>query len=80
MYWLCHYNKDIIYLEQVQRRATKLVVGLQTKNYGERLKAPDLYFLIIETYKILTSNEDINRNQFFELSTKKFTRGHSMKL
>ena len=80
--------KDIDMLEQIQRRATKLIPGLRDLRYEERLKECGLTTLEtrrvrgdqIEVFKILNGYENIDSNIFFEIKESKITRGHNYTL
>jgi ribonuclease P/MRP protein subunit RPP40 len=80
-------QKDIDLIEGVQRRATKLVVGMKGMSYEERLKFLDMTTLetrrvrgnLIEVFKILKGMEDVKKEQFFTMENG-CRRGHELKL
>ena len=87
--WSPYLERDITLLENVQRRATKVVKDLKDKEYPERLKALKLTKLedrrtrgdMILTYRLLNGLEDIDYQKFFTLDTRVYNlRGHSKKL
>jgi hypothetical protein len=86
--WSPYYSKDIKVLEDVQKRATKLVYDFKDLSYEARLKKMGLTSLklrrirgdMIEVYKILTGREKVDKNYFFTASNNTRVRGHKYKL
>ena len=90
--WSPSLRKNIIALENVQRRATKCVPGLQSKSYSERLKSLGLPTLVyrrirgdmIETYKITSGLYDKEVGNIFvmyrDVVIREGLRGHNKKI
>ena len=82
--------KHITALENVQRRATKLIPGYKELDYKERLKRLNLPTLsyrrlrgdMIEIYKILTGKYDssVTSNFVTLRENDSITRGHNLKI
>ena len=85
--WNPHTIKMIELIENVQRRATKMVPGLTNLEYGERLQKLNMPTLayrrtrgdMIQVYKMLNGCYDDSITSFLELSTTGL-RGHTNKL
>ena len=83
-----HYRKDIDKLEKVQRRATKMVEGLEGYSYSDRLRilgrtTLETRFLradMIEVFKILKGLENVDLERFFHVVGGDGRRGHIFKL
>ena len=86
--WYPTYAKDMVEVEKVQKRATKLVKGLEHKPYSERLRELDIPSMeyrrnrtdLIQTFRILKGYDNLDPSLFFEMDCRGVTRGHSMKL
>jgi hypothetical protein len=84
--WNPYKTKDIEAIENVQRRATKMLPDMKDLTYEERLrklKLPSLRYMRLETFKIVTEIYDKRVTEDLlpiNKSTLHQTRGHSLKL
>jgi len=87
-FWSPYLRKDILALEAVQRRFTRLIPEMRGLPYEERLSRLGLYSLefrrmrgdLIETYKIMKGIDKIEAGKLFPLVGETKTRGHSLKI
>ena len=85
--WGPFFKGDILAIEKVQKRATKMVPRLKDLTYEQRLRALNLPSLLhrrrrgdmIYAYKLITGKINMNKDEFFQTSHLP-TRGHEQKI
>ena len=89
--WSPYFKKDIFAIEQVQRRATRLISELNPLTYEDRLKLLQLTTLedkrirgdLIKVYKLIHGIDNVDHTQFFTIirdGPSTATRGHQLKI
>ena len=85
--WHPRFKKEIVQIERVQRRATKLVPGLRDTPYEDRLQQLDLPSLVyrryrgdmIEVYKYVNGLNYTSHNGLLPRASASGLRGHDFK-
>ena len=87
-FWAPHLRKDVLALERVQRRFTRMSPGMKSLSYEKWLRGLGLYSLefrrmrkdLIETYRILRGLDRVDVGKMFPLVGKARIRGHSLRV
>ena len=87
--WGVYLQKDRVELEKVQMRAVRLIQGLKSDNYFDKLRELGLFSMVrrrlrgdlIECFKILKGMDRVQKDNFFQTRESSGSmRGHRFKL
>jgi hypothetical protein len=87
-FWNPTYKKDVDMIERVQRRATRMITGLRTCPYDERLRVTKLFSLkrrrlrgdLIQVFRIYKGIDKVNWGDMFVAGKSNRTRGHGERI
>ena len=87
-FWSPYYKKDIIKLERVQKRLTRMPTGLGGLSHKERLERLGVFSLehrrfrgdLIEVYKIMRGTDQLDSRYLFPKVGESKTREHRFKV
>ena len=86
-FWAPYLRKDVLGLERIQRRFTRMIPGMKSLSYEERLRTLGLYSLefrrmrgILLKLRILRGLDRVDVERMFPLVGKTRTRGHNLRL
>eukprot|EP00061_Rhincodon_typus_P008272 g30739.t1 len=84
-FWSSHDRKDVIVLDEVQRRFIRILPGMEKLSYKEKLDRVGWFSLeqrrlkgdMFEVYKFKRGMDSVNREQLFPLVEASSMRGQS---